>query len=87
MQSSFEVFDICKAMATIGNPNSISDAGVGALCARAAVIGAYLNVKINAASYKDKTFVDKIIAEAENIVAKAKEYEHEILDIINHIIK
>ncbi len=52
MQLSFKSFEIIKAMAETGNPNSISDAGVGALCARSAVYGAYLNVKINASGYR-----------------------------------
>ena len=50
-----------KAMAEIGNPNSVTDAGVGALCARTAVIGAFLNVKINCGDCEDKAFVEDIL--------------------------
>ena len=73
--------DDIKAMAENGNPNSITDAGVGALCARTAVIGAYLNVKINCKDLDDKEFVNKTLKEAEDIVQKAKRMEKEILDM------
>jgi glutamate formiminotransferase/formiminotetrahydrofolate cyclodeaminase len=49
-------------MAEVGNPNSVSDAGVGALCARSAVMGAFMNVRINASGYDDKSFVDDVLA-------------------------
>lgn len=83
MQKAFEVFDICKAMVEIGNPNSVTDAAVGALCARSAVLGAYLNVRINAGSLKDKAFVDDILAKAEKIANDAQTAEKEILDLAN----
>lgn len=83
MQKAFEVFDICKAMVEIGNPNSVTDAAVGALCARSAVLGAYLNVRINAGSLKDKAFVDDILAKAEKIANDAQMAEKEILDLAN----
>ena len=57
MNLAYESMQVIKAMAEIGNPNSISDAGVGALCARSAVMGAFMNVRINAAAYSDKNFV------------------------------
>ncbi len=82
MKASFKAFEICKAMAAEGNPNSVSDAGVGALAARAAVLGAGLNVKINAASLKDRTFADKLIAEANELIAKANEEEKAIMEIV-----
>ncbi len=81
MKASFKVFEICKAMAEEGNPNSVSDAGVGALAARAAVLGAFLNVKINASSLKDRETADKLIEEAESIAKKADEAEAEIMKI------
>lgn len=87
MQKATEVFAICKAMAQVGNPNSVSDAGVGALCARSAVIGAYLNVKINASGYKDKTFVADIMARADALAKQAQTSEQDILDIVNDKIK
>ena len=82
MKASFKAFEICKAMAAEGNQNSVSDAGVGALAARAAVLGAGLNVKINAASLKDRTFADKLIAEANELIAKANEEEKAIMEIV-----
>ncbi|MBF0961690.1 MAG: glutamate formimidoyltransferase, partial [Alloprevotella tannerae] len=69
MQAAFGAFELCQAMAEFGNPNSVSDAGVGALAARAAVLGAGLNVKINAASLKDREAAEKMIAEAEQLIA------------------
>ena len=70
-------------MAETGNPNSVSDAGVGALAARSAVLGALLNVKINAASLGDKAKAAELVAEADEIAAKAVVEEKEILDIVN----
>jgi formiminotetrahydrofolate cyclodeaminase len=60
MQLSYDTFELIRAMAETGNPNSVTDAGVGALCARSAVIGAYLNVKINASGLSDKAFAADI---------------------------
>jgi glutamate formiminotransferase/formiminotetrahydrofolate cyclodeaminase len=82
MQASYKVFDICRAMAAEGNPNSVSDAGVGALAARAAVLGAGLNVKINAGSLKDREVADKLVAEANELIAKANAAEQEIMAIV-----
>lgn len=73
-------------MAEIGNPNSVSDAGVGALCARSAVYGAYLNVKINASGYKDGAYVQKVLADAESVLQKAVELEKEVLQIVQQKI-
>ena len=78
MEKAFEVFSLCRAMVEVGNPNSVTDAGVGALCARSAVLGAYLNVKINAGSLKDKEFVDNILAKADQLTVKAQQTEDEI---------
>jgi glutamate formiminotransferase/formiminotetrahydrofolate cyclodeaminase len=77
------VFPLIKAMAEEGNPNSVSDAGVGALAARSAVMGALLNVKINAAGLKDRAVADKLVAEAEAIALAAQQQENEILAIVN----
>jgi len=82
MGKAFEVFELCKAMAQIGNPTSVSDAGVGALCIRAAVMGSYLNVKINASSLDDKVFVDEIIKKADAIIKETIKKEEEILKIV-----
>ncbi len=82
MKVSLESMEIIKAMAEIGNPNSVSDAGVGALCARSAVIGAYLNVRINASGLKDKVYLEKILAEAEKIRLEAIKSEEIILGLV-----
>ena len=86
MKASFECFDIVKAMAEIGNPNSVSDAGVGALAARSAVLGAELNVKINAAGLKDREVAERLIGQAAEIAQKAVALEAEILQIVNQKI-
>ena len=82
MKASYKVFEICKVMAEEGNPNSVSDAGVGVLAARAAVLGAGLNVKINAAGLKDRTTADKLVVEANELIKKANEQEAEIMKIV-----
>ncbi len=87
MNLAYESMEVIQAMATTGNPNSISDAGVGALCARSAVIGAFMNVRINAASYNDKNFVEDIIAKGKAIEEKTIALENEILQLVNEKIK
>jgi glutamate formiminotransferase/formiminotetrahydrofolate cyclodeaminase len=82
MKASMQAFIICRAMAKEGNPASVSDAGVGALAARAAVLGAGLNVKINAAQLKDRAVAEKFINEADAIIKKANEAEKEIMEIV-----
>jgi glutamate formiminotransferase/formiminotetrahydrofolate cyclodeaminase len=82
MKAAIKVFPLCRDMAERGNPASVSDAGVGALAARAAVIGAGLNVRINAASLKDRTTADALIAEAQALTAQAIQAEREIMDIV-----
>ena len=83
MKRSFECMEIIKAMAETGNPNSVTDAGVGALAARSAVMGAFLNVKINASGLHDKAFVEKVLIEGNLIQDKAMAMETEILSIVN----
>jgi len=83
MESSFESFEIIKAMAEHGNPNSVSDAGVGALCVRSAIMGAFLNVKINAAGLKDRSFAEDILARGADIERNAITLEAEIMAIVN----
>ena len=83
---AYSSFPIIKAMAEIGNPNSISDAGVGALCARSAVIGAYMNVRINASELKDEAFKKEILAKAEKIKNDAIKEEEAILKIVYAVI-
>ena len=83
MQKAFSAFEVINAMVEIGNPNSITDAGVGALCARSAVLGAGLNVRINAASLKDEAFKAQILAEAEKIEKAAIAEEQRLLVEVN----
>ncbi len=83
MQESVKVFPLVKAMAEKGNPNSVSDAGVGALAARAAVLGAGLNVRINAAGLKDRAVAERLVAEAAALASEAVAAEKEVLDIVN----
>jgi glutamate formiminotransferase / formiminotetrahydrofolate cyclodeaminase len=83
MELSCESLETIKAMAESGNPNSVSDAGVGALCARSAVMGAFMNVRINAAGYEDKNFVAEIVKKGKAIEDKTMASEAEILKIVN----
>ena len=87
METSFKAFDIVRTMAEEGNPNSVSDAGVGALAIRSAVMGACLNVKINAAGLKDRQKAEALIARAEQIVAQAQKAEAEILATVESKIQ
>ena len=87
MKAALEVFPLLSAMASDGNPNSVSDAGVGALAARSAVLGAQLNVRINAAGLADREAADRLCAEAADIAAKAIAAEAGILDIVNQKIQ
>ena len=82
MKAALRCFDICGAMAEKGNPASVSDAGVGALAARSAVLGAHLNVRINALGLKDRSVADALIAEASEMAALAIRRESEILKIV-----
>lgn len=86
MKASSRVFELCRQMVAEGNPNSVSDAGVGALAARAAVLGAGMNVKINAASLKDRTKADALIAEADKLIEKANAEEKEITAAVDKVI-
>ncbi len=86
MKKSLDSMEILKAMAETGNPNSVSDAGVGALCARTAVRGAFLNVKINASGVDDKTFTNRFLAEGAEIEQKASALEKEIIEIVEQKI-
>lgn len=87
MEVSFQSFDLAKSMADIGNPNSASDAGVGALCARAAVKGAYLNVLINAQGLEEHEEVKPVLAKASEMNEAADVREKEVWDIVNSKIK
>jgi glutamate formiminotransferase / formiminotetrahydrofolate cyclodeaminase len=82
MHTAAQAMPLCKAMAEVGNPNSVSDAGVGALCIRTAVYGAYLNVKINAGGLKDKTLAADYISKATLLLDKIKQQEQEIMMVV-----
>ena len=86
MKAALEVFPLLSAMASEGNPNSVSDAGVGALAARSAVLGAQLNVRINAAGLADREAAERLCAEAAEIAAKAIAAEADILAIVDQKI-
>ena len=83
MQKAYESMEVIQAMILNGNPNSITDAGVGAICARSAVIGAFLNVKVNAGGLKDKTFVEDILKQGLGIEEGAKKLEAELLAMVD----
>ncbi|MBQ5736648.1 MAG: glutamate formimidoyltransferase [Alistipes sp.] len=87
MKAAYKAFDVVRAMAEEGNPNSVSDAGVGALAARSAVMGACLNVKINAAGLKDRAMAEALVKEAEEIQALAQKAEAEVLAVVESKIK
>lgn len=80
MKTCYESMEVMEAMAENGNPNSITDAGVGALCARSGVLGAFMNVKINCGEYKDKEFVADILSQGNDIQEKTIQLEEKIRD-------
>ncbi|MCM1484107.1 MAG: glutamate formimidoyltransferase [Muribaculaceae bacterium] len=86
MEAALDAFPLLEAMAENGNPASVSDAGVGALAARAAVLGARLNVRINAAQLKDRDTAVKLTTRADELAAQAEEAERHVLDMVNAII-
>ena len=83
METALASMSLIKSMAETGQESSVSDAGVGALCARSAVMGAFLNVKINAASLTDKGYADDIVARGAAIERQAQALESDILAIVN----
>lgn len=86
MQTALESMEVIRAMAETGNPNSVSDAGVGALCALTAVEGAWLNVKINAGGIEDSTFTTDLLKKAETIALQAKTEKEGIIQIVDQKI-
>jgi glutamate formiminotransferase/formiminotetrahydrofolate cyclodeaminase len=87
METAFSAFDLIKEMASNGNPNSVSDAGVGALALRSCIRGAFLNVKINASGLKDRVFANEVFAKGTEIEAKAIFAEKEILKMVDKKIE
>lgn len=86
MKAAAKTFELLDAVAKTGNPASVSDAGVGALAARAAVLGAFLNVKINAAGLKDRARAEEILRDAQEIADTACAKEKEIIEVVNSVI-
>ncbi len=83
METAYNSMEVMQAMIKDGLPSSLSDAGVGALCARTAVIGAYFNVRINAKDIKDRKFAETVLKKAENIYQSTIQTEREIIDYID----
>ncbi|HTQ27949.1 MAG TPA: glutamate formimidoyltransferase [Puia sp.] len=83
MRQAYASLELLRAMAESGNPNSVSDAGVGALCARSAVMGAFLNVRINAGGCDDQQYVDALLKQGRLIQEKTLAAEEEILKVVN----
>ena len=83
METAYQSMEVMISMSKEGLQNSLSDAGVGALCARTAVIGAYFNVRINAKDIKDRAFAEKILSDAKSIYQNAIIKEQEIISFID----
>lgn len=86
MRCAFKAFEVLEVMAEHGNPNSISDVGVGVLAVRAAMLGAMLNVKINSAGLKDREAAGRLIAEADELASRANVNETVLLEKIEKVI-
>lgn len=86
MEIAVESFGLIKAMVEVGNPNSVTDAGVAALCARSAVLGAFMNVKINASGCNDKAYVAQVLSKGAEMENAAVEAEKEIIEMVNNKI-
>lgn len=82
MKVAYSGFDLIEEMVKEGNPNSVSDAGVGALAIRSAIYGAYMNVRINSVDLKDRTVADKLVAEAQEIYDLTAGREKRIIDAV-----
>jgi glutamate formiminotransferase len=83
MESAYSCFGLIREMVEEGNPNSVTDAGVGALALRACIKGAYLNVKINASELEDKEFVKEVLIKGCDIDSKAKMEEEAIMKMVD----
>ena len=83
MKAAYQSMEVIRAMAETGNPNSVTDAGVAALCARTAVLGAFMNVRVNASGYHDKAYIQEILNEGEALQQMAIDTEAEIIAIVN----
>ena len=87
MQVAVQAFDLLAAMARTGNPASVSDAGVGALCARAAVRGAWLNVRINLPGLADRSSAGEMLDEGERLIRLSDEMEHAVLAVVEEKLR
>ncbi len=87
MEKSYESMEILRSMAENGNPNSVSDAGVGALCALTAAEGAFLNVKINATGITDQEFKSKLLKKGEQLLEQTKNCKSEVLNTVEQKIQ
>jgi len=87
MEQGLKSFPLLKLMANKGNPNSVSDAGVGALCAYTAVYGAYLNVRINCDGFGEEAYVTKTLKKAKALLGKAEKEKAAILKVVEKTIK
>jgi glutamate formiminotransferase / formiminotetrahydrofolate cyclodeaminase len=83
MKTCYASLPVIKAMVEIGNPNSVTDAGVGALCARSAIIGAYMNVKVNVKDLEDKEYVNQVLNNAKKMVDEAILFEKDIIELVD----
>ncbi len=83
---AYEAMDVTEAMAQIGNPNSITDSGVGAMCLRSAVMGAVLNAKVNAGDLEDSEYVAKVLARCEELVSNSQKKEADILSRVDEVL-
>ena len=86
METSFEMFELLEAMVKTGNPNSVTDATVGALCANTAIKGAFLNVKVNLVGFEEKAFAENILSKSKIMLDKSHAYEQKIIQITEQII-
>jgi glutamate formiminotransferase/formiminotetrahydrofolate cyclodeaminase len=82
MEKAFEAYTVIRAMAVEGNPNSVTDAGVGAMAIRSCIKGAYFNVRINLKDLEDKEFATDLLAKAKELDTRSDKAEREILDLI-----
>ncbi|HJP00646.1 MAG TPA: glutamate formimidoyltransferase [Planctomycetota bacterium] len=82
MEVALESMDLLSAMARDGQETSASDAGVGALCARAAVRGAFLNIRINAGQLSDAVARERVLGRGRELEARAREFEREVLEAV-----
>jgi len=87
MKVAYSAFDLLKAMIKDGNPNSVSDAGVGALAVRSAVYGAYMNVLINSADLKDTSIAERLTGEAREVLDLTLESERQLVDYVIQVLK